>query len=658
VVHRIKDKAIWVGVIGLLVALLAACGPSQPADSRVGSGSGAVASDLPGGEAFNDETAVVDKSTIPMGFTPEGYAYMGHLDAPVLIEEFSDFQCPFCARFHVQSFPSLVENQIASGEVLFIYRDFPLSSHPQAPGAANAARCAGEQSPAFYWAMHDKLFENISQWSNPNANSVFADYAEAVGVELAPFVDCLVSERYMAEVQADLSEGLARGVTSTPSFFINEQPLVGAQPLSVFNQAIAAVQAGESIAARQQPAAPDPNAPIVVPTPVAVQSQAAATLGSPDAPVTIVEFSDYQCPFCRRHSMETMPYIKAELIDSGRVHYIFKDLPLDSIHPEARQAAVAARCAGEQDAYWEMHDALFETQTRWGGAGAGLDGVLISVAVDLGLNRGAFESCLSSGRHDAAVQENYAEARSLGIQGTPYFLIDGYPLSGALPAEVFEFAVGLAEEGELGQAIAAAMAEQQRQQQQQQQQQQPPPQQDVPVGDAYMIGDPNAPITVIEYTDFQCPFCQRHSQETLPLIIQNYVETGLVRYAFKDFPIVNNHPQAVKAAEAARCAGEQGEFLAMHDLIFDHMQQWNGRADAADLFIDYANQLGLASTAFAQCLNSGKHEAAIMADLNEGARFGVTGTPAFFINGYLVAGAYPYDTFAQIFESLLAELEQ
>jgi protein-disulfide isomerase len=92
----------------------------------------------------------------------------------------------------------------------------------------------------------------------------------------------------------------------------------------------------------------------------------------------------------------------------------------------------------------------------------------------------------------------------------------------------------------------------------------------------------------------------------------------------------------------------------MHDILFTRMGEWSGRADAANLFIGYAAELGL-SDEFAACLNSGRHEAGVMADLNEGSGFGVTGTPGFFINGYLLSGAYPYDTFTQIFDSLLAE---
>ena len=100
-----------------------------------------------------------DAKGLPVGFTDDGRPYRGNPHAPVIIEEFSDFQCPFCARFAAQTLPSIEENQIRSGDALLIFYDFPLTNlHPQATAAANAARCAGEQGAPAYWAMHDLLF--------------------------------------------------------------------------------------------------------------------------------------------------------------------------------------------------------------------------------------------------------------------------------------------------------------------------------------------------------------------------------------------------------------------------------------------------------------------------------------------------------------------
>jgi protein-disulfide isomerase len=438
--------------------------------------------------------------------------------------------------------------------------------------------------------------------------------------------------------------GQSRGVSSTPTFFLNDQPVVGAYPLDYFNQAIAAVSAGETITAQQEA---EPQGPTVAPTPAAiVLDDSAAARGEPDAPVTIVEYTDYQCPYCLRHSTETMPRLISEMIETGRVRYVVKDFPLDSIHPEARSAAVAARCAGEQDAYWEMHDALFVAQGEWSGLGAGAAEVYTALAADLGLDASAFGACLSSGRHDAVVQANQNEGIGLGVTGTPAFFINGYPISGAQPYELFEYAIGLAEEGTLGEAYVAQEPEAQ-----------PTPSGPVEVNTegAYSIGAADAPVTIVEFTDFQCPFCSRHALETYPQIKAEYVDTGRVRYVFMDFPLSSIHPQAQLTAEAARCAGDQGQYVAMHDLLFDRQQEWVGRDDAADLLAGYAGELGLDQAAFAACLSSGVHEAAVLADLEEGVRVGVDGTPAFFINGVFVSGAQPFEVFQEVIEGFLAE---
>jgi protein-disulfide isomerase len=259
--------------------------------------------------------------------------------------------------------------------------------------------------------------------------------------------------------------------------------------------------AGESIV-EEAPEAPAPGA---LPTPVPIRlDDAAATLGSPDANVTIVEFTDYQCPFCARHSIQTMPSIISELVETGRVYYVLKDLPLD-MHPIAPLAAAAARCAGEQDAYWEMHDVLFERQQAWSQSGTPAT-VIDSIAEEVGLDMNDFTTCVESGRYDDVIRANMQEAISFGMTGTPGFFIDGYPLSGAQPFELFEYAVELAEAGELAEAYRPR----------EQQQQQPPPEPTGPIdvpedGAAFVLGNPDAPVTIVEFTDYQCPFCARHA---------------------------------------------------------------------------------------------------------------------------------------------------
>ena len=164
------------------------------------------------------------------------------------------------------------------------------------------------------------------------------------------------------------------------------------------------------------------------------------SLGRQDAPVTIVEFSDYQCPFCRQFVATTLPALKTAYVDSGKVRWVFRDFPLDRIHPNARKAAEAARCAGEQDKYWPMHDVLFQNQQALAAE------QLPDYASRLGLDRAAFDACLASGKYAAVVQKNFTEAAAIGVRGTPSFVIgrtrpdntvQGVLMTGARPLDDF-----------------------------------------------------------------------------------------------------------------------------------------------------------------------------------------------------------------------------
>jgi protein-disulfide isomerase len=148
--------------------------------------------------------------------------------------------------------------------------------------------------------------------------------------------------------------------------------------------------------------------------------------GSDNARVTIVKFEDFQCPFCKQ-----IQPIFTDLLTrySGKVRLVHKDLPLDSIHPLARQGAEAARCADEQGKFWVYHDMLYERSPK-----LGLDN-LKSYAKELGLNQSLFSDCLGSGKVKVAVQQDLSEGAQLGITGTPTFFINGRELSGVQPIE-------------------------------------------------------------------------------------------------------------------------------------------------------------------------------------------------------------------------------
>lgn len=172
----------------------------------------------------------------------------------------------------------------------------------------------------------------------------------------------------------------------------------------------------------------------------------APALGAADQVVTLVEFSDYECPFCIRHFTQTMPRIKAELIDTGRVRYVFRDFPIDQLHPAAIRAHEAARCANEHGRFWELHSKLFSPP------GTHTDDALAAQAREAGVPADAFKACLASGRMTAHVRESVQTAEQLGATGTPSFFVGVRNLetdevhllsaiTGAQPYEEFEKAI-------------------------------------------------------------------------------------------------------------------------------------------------------------------------------------------------------------------------
>lgn len=157
--------------------------------------------------------------------------YIGPEDAPVVIVEFSDFQCPYCTRFRDQTLDTLLDEY--GDQIRFVYRDFPLTQmHQQALGAHIAAECAADQE--MFWEMHDAIFDNQNQLDTESLRR----YAEDLGLDMDTFNDCLEDEAHHDEVLADLTEGQSYGVRGTPSFFINGRPLVGAQPFENFQAII------------------------------------------------------------------------------------------------------------------------------------------------------------------------------------------------------------------------------------------------------------------------------------------------------------------------------------------------------------------------------------------------------------------------------------
>ncbi|HEY7501520.1 MAG TPA: thioredoxin domain-containing protein [Vicinamibacterales bacterium] len=145
--------------------------------------------------------------------------------------------------------------------------------------------------------------------------------------------------------------------------------------------------------------------------------------GSPTAKVTLVEISDYHCPYCRRHMQTTQPQIDTEFINNGKIQYVFIDYPIEQLHPEAFKAHEAANCAGEQGKYWQMHAKLFATPTRDVAQ-------LVAQGQEIGLDGGKIKACLDSGKYSKPVRESVARMEQLGINSTPTFVVGLTPAPG------------------------------------------------------------------------------------------------------------------------------------------------------------------------------------------------------------------------------------
>src|SRR5712675_2277642 len=175
-----------------------------------------------------------------------------------------------------------------------------------------------------------------------------------------------------------------------------------------------------------------------------------------------------------------------------------------------------------------------------------------------------------------------------------------------------------------------------------------PPSITVAYDPARVKGDPKAPITIVEFSDFQCPYCKK-SESTLHELLTKY--NGRVKLAYLDFPLREIHPLAQSAAEAARCAGEQGKFWEYHDALYADQS----KLDGAEL-LTRARALKLDEKSFQSCVTSGKFKSKIDADLEQGRKAGVAGTPGFFVNGVFLSGALPPADFEKIIDNELALL--
>jgi protein-disulfide isomerase len=606
---------------------------------------------------------------VPVGDSPA----KGPADALVTIVESSDFECPFCKRV----IPTLKQIEDAyRGKVRFVFKNNPLPFHARALPAAIATEEARAQGgDAKFWAMHDALFAAPSL-----DEAALLQAAKDAGVDAAKLKDALASSRHKERIERDQKLVQSVGAGGTPSFFVNGRKLTGAQPFPAFQALIdeelkkaeAMVQSGTPasqvytkimeraatapvyVPSAAGPAAADqptpPSAP--PPAPPALYREVSLRADDPgrgpaDAKLTIVLFSDFECPFCGRVEPSLAELEKAF---PGQVRVVWKHQPLP-MHRQAVPAALAAEAAREQGKFWPMHDKLFIDQKALGPES------FSRYAREIGLDVRRFEQAVAARHGEARVRDDQKLAGEVGANGTPTMFFNCRQVVGAQPLDRLR---GIAEEelkkadqllagqrpgpgfyqrickSNVASAPAAAPVQAQAR---------PAQAGSIDVRpDDPMRGNARAPITIVVFSDFQCPFCAR-VVPTLDEVQRAYGEK--VRIVWKHQPLPF-HPNAVPAAEAAEAAREQGKFWQMHDRLFAAQRELS-----PDTYERLAREIGLDVRRFQESVRSGKARSRIQEDQRLASRIGAEATPTLFVNGERVEGAVPFATLKAVIDRKL-----
>lgn len=354
--------------------------------------------------------------------------------------------------------------------------------------------------------------------------------------------------------------------------------------------------------------------------------------GPTDAAVTVIAFSDFECPYCQR-GHETLLELEREY--HGKIRIAYKAFPLD-FHPHAMIAALAVRTAQAEGKFWQFHDRLLSQR--------GLDFEKIQqYAQEVGLNLDVLAQDLQALKYGASVRRDMRQAYRLGVRGTPAYYINGRRVSGAKPKEVLremiDEEIALADQwrakGIAGDKLYAYAIEDGYREvafKDARKRLRPDKIYNVPVGSAPQRGPATAPVTIIAFGDFECPFCAR-GNDTVEQMRLRY--GNQVRVVYRNYPLPF-HSHAFLAARGSMYAQAQGKFWEFHDALYALRAEFD-----EDVLVEVARKVGMAAKPFREALHSDRFDAKILGDQNLARKVGVTGTPAYFVNGRVINGAAP-----------------
>lgn len=660
VLTQSQSKLRWnaaVAALFLVTSALGCAGTSAPAARSAP----AAANPTTVGASAAASKAVWDHSQARLPVTSADPIW-GEPDAPVTIVTFMDLQCPFCGR--VTSTLEQIKQKYGAGKVRLVFLHNPLPFHDRAYAAAVAASTVRELSGSdAFFEFVELALSNQSDLTDEN----FVTWAGMAGTEPRAFREAIAAQKLRAKVDADMALARSIGAHGTPEFRINGVTLSGAQSLDKFEQIIEQ-QIAEAVKLRLGGAHPldtyvaltnrnlelsapagepakDPEDDVVWRIPVNSDDP---TRGPADAAVTIVEFCEFECPYCRK-VQDTLSKIRERYRDDVRI--VWKDHPLP-FHDQAMPAAVLARLVLERRgnaAFFSIHDRLFEGNAELS------EDTLIRLAKEYSIAWPEVQRALEKSRSRSRIEASSDLAAEFRVSGTPNFFINGVRLRGAQPFEKFEVAVdaqltkakallakGVAKDRLYRETIAAGSEAPALERKQA----------PTPAAGRPVLGPASAPVLIQQWSDFECSFCNR-VQPTLAQLRRDFPNE--IRIAWRHLPLPF-HPQAPVAAEISEevlVQKGQAAFWKFHDRVFELQGQDDGLSEAN--LTKAALSLGVDEARLRESLNAHRHRGVIDADGKAAESLDISGTPAFVINGYHISGAQPVGVFRNAIRRALAD---
>jgi len=611
------------------------------------------------GEVHHEKTVEIYKVEVGPS------VFKGPENAPVTIINFSDFQCPFSKR-SIEHIDQLMKTY--DGKIRYVFKHFPLPFHRMAKPASLAAIAAHQQGK--FWEYYNILFSNMKDISDENLIS----WADKTGLDKEKFLNDRNSNEAANFLKLDTSTGSRFGVRGTPTIFINGRRVVGSNNEIIDNIVKEELAKGERLRAKGVKNiyeeltrnglvkyTPPKRKPTNIPKDIyRIDFPSTAPVsGSEDADITIVVFNDYECHFSSSLN-STIERIKKEYGDIVRIVYL--NLPL-RFHNRAVPAAAAALAAERQGKFEEMSNLLFQEQREWRKA-EDFNTWIENKAVDLDLDITKFKNDLSDKSITDIIEQDKQFANEFRVRGTPESFVNGRHLSGALPFETFKEVIDeellraenlksdeikghklyleLIKNGHPGLSRATS--------------------QEKPInegekiseikltGNEPVLGSEKADITIVQFSDFQCPFCKR-GFHTVEKLVKDY--DGKVNLVFKHMPYDFNRNSKIGALFSIAVKNIYGntKFFETGKILFENQREW--RNNPLEHFEKYSSELKIDWNKIKDEIEKPQTLNVLESDIFMAAELQLKGAPEFFINGRRISGAKKESFFKAIIDNLL-----